>query len=60
MERGWSRRTLAQAANVAPSTVTLVEEGGTQTPASVKALADALELNMADLIIEDEPEKATA
>jgi transcriptional regulator with XRE-family HTH domain len=50
---GWSQKHLAALAGVDTSTVGRVERGENQSPKTVKRLADALGVEMDELVVED-------
>ncbi|MEZ5380173.1 MAG: helix-turn-helix transcriptional regulator [Microthrixaceae bacterium] len=56
LDRGMSQVQLGKAAGIDNSTVSLIEAGERQGhPATIKALADALDCTVADLITEEAP-----
>lgn len=57
--RGWSQSTLAELIHVDPSTIGRVERGEFTKPQTVKKMADALGVDMEDLLVR-EPETQPA
>jgi len=49
--RGWTNDRLAELADVHPATVGRLMKGETQRKATVKAVADALGLDLGDLVV---------
>ena len=59
--KGFSQRSLAEAANVSPSSIYEIENGRRKAnPSTLRKLADALGVEIADLLEEDERPKVTA
>lgn len=48
-EKSWSNERLAKEANVNPNTITVVRRGGNVKTDTLKKVADALELSMAEI-----------
>jgi transcriptional regulator with XRE-family HTH domain len=50
--KGWSQSRLATFCDIKQSTISYIEAGKTNNPETIKKIADALGLNMEDLIID--------
>ncbi len=55
---GWSKSELARRAGVDQSTVGRVERGETLKPDTIKRIAEALQLTVEDLLIEEKSSKS--
>ncbi len=55
IRRGWSQTQLAKIVDLTPQAISAIESGKIKgLPATIKAIADALNLDMGDLIILDD------